>query len=245
MATTPPDRVRAALTVVTNAAAEDARTVAASGGSPEEIRAALFVAAPLIVSDYTDGASALALDWYEELRDAAAVTRPFTPVLVQPAPDEEVRAIVAATTLALVEAPQPSTVPDPLETSLELLGGRLVELVAAGFRDTITENTHADPAAVGWRRFARPEACKFCKMLAAKGAVFTERTARFAAHGAVMGGNRKGGNCMCIAGPEFGGIDTWTEATPMQYVASRRKRTPKQRAELRDYLNEHFPDAPG
>lgn len=214
--------------------------VAAASSDGEEVRAALFLATPLIVADYTDGSSALALDWYEELRDAASPALAFAPFPAEPLPDDEVAAIVATTTLALVKTP-PVDAPDPID----LLADKVIELVSNGFRDTITENTHADPAAVGWRRFARPDACKFCLMLAAKGAVFTERTARFAAHGAVMGGNRKGGNCQCIAGPEFGGKDIWSEATPMQYLASKRHRSDAEKARLREYLNENFPDAPG
>lgn len=60
-----------------------------------------------------------------------------------------------------------------------------------------------------------------------------------------MAGGRKGGNCMCIAGPAFGGKEIWAEATPVQYLASRKKRTAKQKAALRKYLNSNFPDAPG
>lgn len=243
MATTPPDRVRSALTVVSSAAVADVEAVAKAGGSPEEIRAALFVATPLIVADYTDGSSALALDWYEELRDAAQPDEPFAPVPIHLVTDEDVRAIVAVTTVALVDTPVPDT--DPVDVAVELLGARIYELVTDGFRDTMTVNSDADPASVGWRRFARPGACKFCKMLADKGAVYTEKTARFAAHGAVMPGGRKGGNCMCIAGPAFGGREAWEEATPMQYLASRRNRSAAEKARLREYLNQHFPDAPG
>ena len=49
---------------------------------------------------------------------------------------------------------------------------------------------------------------------------------------------------MCLAGPAFDG-EGIAKATPMQYVASKRKRTEKERAALRDYLNHNFPDAPG
>ena len=246
MATTPPppSQVRTGLTIVSAAAAEELAVVAAQTTSAEEMRAALFLAAPIIVSEYSDGTAALALDWYEELREFAAPEEAFAPSPVRLVTDEDVRAAIAAATVALQSTPD-DLAPDAITTTLRLVGGRVEELVADAFRDTITVNSNQDPESVGWRRFARPEACKFCVMLAAKGAVYTERTARFAAHGAVMGGNRKGGNCMCIAGPAFGGKEIWAEATPMQYLASRRKRTAKQKAELRDYLNEHFPDAPG
>lgn len=243
-APTPPDQVRTGLTLVTSAAAQDLQAVATSSASTTEVRSALFVAAPLIVSEYSDGAAALALDWYEELRDAASPDRPYAPVPIRLVTDENVRAVVALSTVALMDKPGPS-IDKAINTSLQLVVGGLQELVADAFRDTMTKNTVADPAAAGWRRFARPGACKFCLMLAARGAVYKEATARFAAHGAVMRGKRRGGNCMCIAGPAFGGPKTWTEATPMQYLASRPERDAEDHARLREYLNDNFPDAPG
>lgn len=243
-ATTPPDQVRSGLALVTGAAAQDLQAVATSGASTTEVRSALFVAAPLIVGEYSDGAAALALDWYEELRDAASPDRPYAPVPVRLVTDENVRAVVALSTVALMDTPAPMP-EDPIGSSLRLVVGGLQELVADAFRDTMTKNVVADPAAVGWRRFARPGACKFCLMLASRGAVYKEATARFAAHGAVMRGKNRGGNCMCIAGPAFGGPTAWSEATPMQYLASRPERDAEDHAKLREYLNDNFPDAPG
>lgn len=245
-----PSQVRRALGLVAGAAAADLQAVgvaAAQSGSPSEIRAALFAATPLIVGEYTAGSSALALEWYDDLRDAAQVLQRFSPRPLVLVTDDELAAIVAETTGALYDIQRgiEEGLQAALTESLELLEAEIVEEVAQAFRDTVTGNVANDPAAVGWRRFARPEACKFCLMLAARGAVYTESTARFAAHGAVMNGNRKGGNCMCIAGPAFGGTDAWTEATPMQYVASSTSRTPAQQAALREYLNANYPDAPG
>lgn len=229
---TPPSDVRTGLTVVTAAAVADARTVAASGSSAEEIRAALFVAAPLIVADYSDGASALALDWYEELRDAANPPKQFTPAPLSLVTDDDVRASVARSTVTLRSVSDDSLA-DAVEVSLSLLDSELRKLVASGFWDTMTGNSTEDPSALGWRRYARVNACKFCLMLADRGAVFTERTARFAAHG----------DCHCLAGPEF---DFHAPlASAMQYMASKRVRSAAEKARLRDYLNENFPDARG
>lgn len=239
-----PDEVRTALTAVTAAAATELATAAEPAESAEELRALLSLAAPIIVSDYSDGTAALALDWYEELREIAAPRRPFAPEPIRLVTDEYVRSVVAASTVALVDDPA-GTSTEVLDVTLRLVVDSIPEIVADGFRDTITTNAVNDPASAGWKRFARPGACKFCLMLAAKGAVFTEKTARFAAHGAVMAGKRKGGDCQCIAGPEFGGRDIWTEATPMQYLASRPRRDAYDRARLREYLNENYPDAPG
>lgn len=253
---TPPDQTRAALLTVATAASAEVAAVAAQAAAtgPTEARAALFAAVPLIVESYSVGSSALALDWYEELRDEANPRRPFRPQIVPTFDDDALAAIVAQSTNPLRDlerefARQADRLGEEmtraLDESLTLLTPQVETLVADGFRETVTENVKADPDAVGWKRHARPEACKFCLMLAARGAVYTEETARFAAHGAVTNGKTTGGNCMCIAGPAFGGKEIWAEATPMQYVASQRTRTPEQQAALRDYLNENFPDAPG
>lgn len=242
--TSSPDEVRTGLAIVTTAAAAELISSAEPVESATDLRALLFLAAPIIVSDYSDGAAALALDWYEELREAAEVRRRFTPEPFRVVTDDYVRARVAAATADLLNVPA-DRFAEAKTATLSLVADSLPEMVADGFRETITRNAINDPSSAGWKRFARPGACKFCLMLAARGAVFTEKTARFAAHGAVMNGGRKGGDCQCIAGPEFGGPETWSEATPIQYVASRRKRTPKQRAELREYLSDNFPDAPG
>lgn len=241
---TTPSQVRSILLRLSRRAKADIQAVATSSQDPATVRAALFAATPLIISEYSDGSSALALEWYDELRDAAAPDTAFTPRPLTLVTDDDVAAIVAKTTESLREGID-REIEEAIAESARLLEEQAEQLVAQAFRDTMTGNVQADPSAVGWRRFARPGACKFCLMLAAKGAVYTEATARFAAHGATTNGKATGGNCMCIAGPEFGGEDVWAEATPMQYVASKRKRTDKERAALRAYLNRTFPDAPG
>lgn len=251
---TTPDQVRSGLQIVATAASSDLRAAAEAEETPAGVRAVLFAAAPLVVAEYGTAAAALGAEWYEELRDAAElldqITQPFRPRLVLPERDDQIAATVATVSKDLYDLEQgtPAKVID-FETAkqriLDDIADSVQQEVAIAMRETVTQNATEDPDAGGWRRFARPEACKFCLMLAAKGAVYTERSARFAAHGAVMAGGRKGGNCMCIAGPAFGGKEIWAEATPMQYLASRKKRTAKQKAALRDYLNENFPDAPG
>ena len=72
-------------------------------------------------------------------------------------------------------------------------------------------------------------------MLAARGAVYLDNTARFAAHT----------HCKCTAQPVFSSSDYGDEANVMQYMASRKKRTPEQQAALREYLNSNYPEFPG
>lgn len=244
---TSPEAVRGGLLTLADAAKSDVRAVAqASRQDPDETRAALFAAVPLVVAEYNLGAGVLAVDWYEQLRDSAGIAVPFVPEPFIAISDDEIASVVAQATESLYDLQRgiEREIEEAFAESLTQVQAETERLIAEAFRDTVTENATRDPAAVGWRRFARAGACKFCLMLAARGAVYTKETARFAAHGAVMNGNRKGGNCMCIAGPAFATAN-WEEATPMQYVASQETRTDAQRATLRAYLNKNYPDAPG
>lgn len=206
---------------------------------PADIRGALFAATPLIVSDYIDGSAALALDWFEEIREAARPPRSYTPRPFAVVDDDALMSSVATATTALHDLERDiSRMTDDLlqqatEEALKVLEPAVQRDVAAGFWDTMTENAAEDPDAVGWQRFARANACKFCLMLAGRGAVYTEATADFAAHT----------SCHCVVGPSY---DTEApRADVMQYLASSKRRTPQQQAALREYLNENFPDAPG
>jgi len=247
--TATPEQIRAGLHQVSAAAQGEVQAATEAAQTPSDLRAVLFAAAPLVAAEYAVAGAALGAEWYEDIRDAAAalgqVTTRFVPRLVVPDRTEQVKATVASLTTDLRDQPSAKVI-DLVEFRQRIVDdvNAAIELeIANAQRETVTSNVAEDPDAVGWQRFARPEACKFCLMLAARGAVYTAATARFAAHGAVMADGRKGGNCMCVAGPAFGVPDD--EASPMQYLASRRKRSAKQRAQVREYLNENFPDAPG
>lgn len=189
-------------------------------------RADLTSAAPEVLAYFMDGSSALAADLYDDEREAAQAAGRYvaTPVVLDRW--EKVGRALGWATEPLLE--------DDLATT----GDRLAEVIqlesARPYRDTILENQKRDPAAVGWRRIASGDGCKLCQLLASRGAVYRESTARFATHS----------NCRCTAAPVFEGQDG-PEASAMQYVASKRRTTARDRARLRDYLNEHFPDAPG
>lgn len=211
---TEPDAVRGQLAVITAAAAAEL-----SGATPDDVPDLL----PLIIPAYYDAAGTLAVAWYDELRIESAPETDYAPRIIgDPATDwieREVEAFRDA---------------DPGQFMAEFAA--LVEKeVARGYRDSILGNVRMDDEAVGWARIARPGACKFCKMLADKGAIFVEETALFAAHK----------NCHCAAQPKFRNGELGPEASVMQYVASSKRRTPRDRARLREYLNEHYPDAPG
>lgn len=213
-----PSESRAALSLVTDAAVSATlQLVAQAEGSPEAQRAFLLDSVPTVIGFYSDGSSALAADFYDDERAKAAVRRRYVaePVVVDRW--EKVGRAVAWASQPLFDGEAAAT------------ATRLADVVqletARPYRDTITTNSRRDPASVGWRRVASGSGCKFCRMLADRGAVFKQGTARFASHK----------HCHCTAQPVFDG-QGGEEASVVQYVASKRNRSDADRKRLRDYL---------
>ncbi len=82
------------------------------------------------------------------------------------------RSMTAGATLALAG-----------ERAFVLASGDLSRLALAGGRSTVTRSAVAEPRVVGWRRVLSTPSCKFCQLLAGRGAVYREDTVRFRAHG--------------------------------------------------------------
>lgn len=218
---------RLALTLVTAQAVTTASDFLGSlSGTAEAQRAGMLEVVPGIIAYYADGSSALAADFYDEERDRAAAKGRFIAEPVVTDRTEKIRRAIAWSAA-------------PMFGDDGDVAGRLAEVVqietARPFRDTITTNRRRDPQSVGWRRVTSGSGCKFCLMLSDRGAVYREDTARFASHT----------HCHCTAEPVFRSNDTGESASAMQYVASKRRRSPEQKQALRDYLNEHFPSAQG
>lgn len=226
---TPPEDIRTGLTLVTSAAMAEVAGAARAGADPEVVRGILFDAVPLIVGAFADGSSALALDWYEELREEATVPTWFVPSPVALVRDDYLGNTVAWATEPLRDLE--AEFERALDASLERLLPEIQKEVAAAFWDTMTENTVEDPDAVGWQRYARPGACAFCRMLADKGAVYrSDETSRFAAHT----------SCHCVVKPKFRDGTRGEEASVIQYIASQKRRSPADRTRLREYLKANY-----
>jgi len=224
-----PDESRADLQLVTAAAVEDAQAVfATTSGAPEARRLQLLDTVPGLIGYYSDGSAALAADFYEETREIARARTAFQVTLTVADRVVKIRRGIAWAAEPLFGETEDG---DDVDSRL----AQVVQLeTARPYRDTVLGNRKRDPDAIGWAR-ATAGGCKFCRMLADRGAVYRERSANFAAHP----------HCHCTAYPVFRGGDHGPEANAMQYVASRRSRTPAQRAVLREYLNENYPDIPG
>lgn len=218
---------KAALQLLSAAAVSTVTSLFGSvSGTPEQRRALLLDGVPDVIAYYSAGSSALAADFYDDERERAAPPKLY---LAEPVVMDRTVKIRRA----VVWASDPLFADDPATTA-----GRLADVVqlesARPFRDTVLTNRRRDPSAVGWRRVTGG-GCKLCVMLASRGAVYTDQTARFATHT----------NCKCSAQPVFSSNDYGEEANAMQYVASRKRRTPEQQANLREYLNTNFTDFPG
>lgn len=218
-----PSESRRALALVTAAAVADATQLASLGAD------AVTAGVPEVIAYYSLGSAALAADHYDDTRLAAGARGRFTAEPIIPDRAEKIR----RASLWAVKPLFDSAIAQTAESRI----AEVVQLeVARAHRETTLRNTQADPAAVGWSRVARSNGCKFCLMLAAKGAIFKkEATARFAAHE----------NCNCAAQAWFKGQSVGEEASALQYLASERTRTAAEKARLRNYLNGTFPDAPG
>lgn len=210
---------RAALELVTTEAVSDGQEfLQRLNGTPEAQRLALLDSIPGLIGYYADGSAALAADFYDESRALAGVKVPYTSEMVVADRVVKIRRAIAWSA-------------EPLFTGDGDPAGRLAEVIqletARPYRDTIVGNRRKDPASVGWKRIANPGACRFCRFLAARGAIYKQDTATFASHP----------HCFCSAAPVFKGGETGPEATAEQYIASRRKRTAKQQDAMRNWLD--------
>lgn len=220
-----PAESRAVLQLVTGAAVTAATQILSRlSGLGEVQRADLLDAIPGIIGYYADGSSALAADFYDQEREAAAAAGRFVaePVVLDRA--EKIRRAIAWSTEPVIAG----------TGDVVVVEARLAEVVqletARPYRDTIVTNRRRDPQGEGWRRVASG-GCSFCRMLADRGAVYKAETARFASHP----------HCHCTAQPVFKG-QPGDEADVMQYMASKRRRTAADRERVRAYLAANYPD---
>lgn len=197
-----------------------------TSGSWESRRLQLLDTVPGVTAFYSEGSAALAADFYDDARVGVAGRYSAVPVVL----DRSVKI-----RRGVAWASEPLSLDD-----LDAAEARMTELlrseVVRPYRDTVITNRRQDKACVGWKRIARGSAsCGFCRALADRGAVYKESTAYFAAHP----------SCVCTCAPVFRGGDVGEEASAMQYMASKRNRTEKERARIRDWASQYEdPDNP-
>lgn len=149
----------------------------------DQARDVLIEALPRFVSIYGSAATALAADWYDDLRDEQDITGRFAPIPAE-LPDTERTDILARWGVGPLYQAEPDKA-----AAFTLVAGGLSRIIADADRYTITVSTREDPAAEGWRRVVSAGACQFCQGLA--GTLYTDPA--FGSHD----------TCGCTAAPSW------------------------------------------
>ncbi|WP_406418423.1 hypothetical protein [Streptomyces sp. NBC_01614] len=144
-----------------------------------------------VIAQYARTSAALAADFYDAQREAAAVAGPFAVPLADAPPPEQTEASLRWATKDLWprDPDDPATTDaqrQPMDVRLaqaekkaELVAQKLVTDTGRG---TVREAVRQDRQATAWARSAARGACAFCKMLAMRGALYKQDTADFRAH---------------------------------------------------------------
>ncbi len=151
------------------------------------VRSRLLKFVPDLVETYGEAAAAMAQDWYEEVREGLGLPGHFRAV----APSAEFWAQTREATEGTVRRVAETATSQA--AALTALSSKAGKYAIGGSREAIRRSAFADPRASGWRRVTRGATCKFCRMLAGRGAVYRDDTVRFAAHG----------KCDCAAVPSW------------------------------------------
>jgi hypothetical protein len=196
-----------------------------------ETRDLLMTVVPLVAEQYGDMAAAVGADFYDAARAAAGAAGSFVADLAPLPGSARYEALVRWGVDPLFH-PEDHDLREqtPEELTRSLVSGGLQRVVSNADRLTVVENTRRDPAASGWQRVTRPGACRFCRMLHDRGAVYSKETVTFSSHD----------HCHCAASPSF---DPGRQVSVIAYTASLKHQSDADKARVRAYLSEHYSDA--
>jgi hypothetical protein len=147
---------------------------------------------PALVDEYSPLASDLAAAFYDEARIDADAAGDYVAVPAR-SPNRD---LVQATTSWAV-APLFRDEPNP-DLALSRLSGGSQKIVSDTARDTVVDSVEGDPAKPSFARHASANACAFCRLVAARGAVY--RSARSAGDG-----HKYHDHCHCVVVPVWNG----------------------------------------
>lgn len=212
-----PSDLRQAVSSLSVLAASDLRGLWQQVTTADEARQALEDVLPALTETYGLAAGAVAADWYDELRDELNVDGRFFAITA------DLRDLGSDVLARWGVGPLFSAEPD-WKRAQTLIEGGLQLRIANAARETVRLSSIEDPKAQGWQRSASG-GCPFCQMLAARGAVYSERSVDFAAHD----------HCNCVAVPAFDGRPKLVQP----YTPSARVVTDADRDRVRAYLAQH------
>lgn len=136
-------------------------------GDPARVRDELLEFFPDLLQAYGDTAAVLGADWYDLLRDVPASAESFTAVLAAPAATEQAQQSARW-------AIGPLFTEDP-DTALSRLLGSAQRLVLQPGRESFALSAARDPVRAPWARVPSGGAtCRWCVMLASRGAVYVD-----------------------------------------------------------------------
>ena len=181
----------------------------------DEARAALLEILPDLCDTYGSAASTLAADWYDETRDGLKVAGRFTAITADLG--DLGGDVLARWGISPLFSAEPNWA-----AAQALIAGGLQRRIANASRSTITGSAIADPKAIGWQRIGNGD-CAFCEAMVARGAVYSEATADFAAHD----------HCQCSASPAFNGKPLPVKA----WVPHETGTSDAERAAIRDWIS--------
>jgi hypothetical protein len=190
-----------------------------------DITQALFDVVPGVVQKWNLAAAAVAADWYDQLREADGITGDFT-AIIPDLGDQGAQALAGWGADALKAPVEHEPVQldklSPVESAQSRVEGGLQKRLVNAANLTVSQSAKEDPNARGWMRLTRPDACRFCLMVASRGGVFTKASSTFACHE----------HCHCEAIPAWGG-----KALPVgPYKPSDHPMTAKDRARVRQWI---------
>lgn len=205
-----------ALTLLADDAEDTARwMIARTSGTFESRRLQLLDTMPGVIGYYSEASAALAVDAYMDARMGVAGSFTAVPIVLD-------RTVKIRRGVAWAAGPMN-------DGDFGLASARLSKLARSEmtrpYRDSTLRNGAKDRMYAGYTRIARASSCGFCKALADRGAVYKRNTAYFAAHD----------GCQCTAAAAFFGQPHGDEASVMQYTASKRRRTPAEKAAINDW----------
>lgn len=210
-------QLRSDVAVLTATAEAELAPLWQSAATALAVEEALRDILPALIDEYGAAAATVAADWYDDLRAEAGVRGPFraTPADI---PDVGAQALVG---WALAEVADPTD----LTAFRSLIEGGTQRRIANFSRQTVMGSAVADPQSDGWQRVTDGNGCAFCRMLAGRGAVYSESSADFASHD----------KCGCSATPAWSG-----QQRPVKpFTPSSRNITDADRARVRDWLASH------
>lgn len=181
--------------------------------------AALQVFMPELLNQYGNVSALVALNFFEQARQTAKVKKPYRGVLSELVPKEAVQANTRWALGPLFGASDPNQAIDNLSLVMD-------KTVKANGRNTIETNVQRDPVQA---RFARvpsgAKTCKFCLMLASRGAIY---------HSEKSAGDHYHGNCDCQPVPIWDENDLPEGYSPDDLYEEFKRREAEDRAKRND-----------